>query len=225
MQLTGSYVVISGSSVNDGQVTEVVQAATGSVVWEADTWSCSDQVGAIVVAAEVIWTRCSNTGDGSETFEAASLTTGKVLWTRAGSWTIIRGDSDGATTGHHVFALDSSGVVNDINPKTGATRYTLAGATTVLADDTRIYASCTSGLCAFDTATGAPEWTNDNEAPAVAADADGVLYLNDGDALVGSTGSLIRQVFPGGGAFAVGDGRIAVISDCRIIDLYGLPGS
>jgi outer membrane protein assembly factor BamB len=223
MQLSGNYVVVSGSSQNDGQVTEVVQAATGNLVWDTDNVSCGDAVGAIVVAAEVIWNHCSETGDGTAVLEADTLSTGKVLWTRAGSWTIIRGDNDGAATGHHIFALNG-GVVNDINPKNGATRYTLTDATTVLADDTRIYASCTNGLCAFDTATGTHEWTVGNQAR-VAAEADGVLYLDNGEALMGSTGAFIKQAFPGSSEFAVGDGRIAVISDHRIIDLYGLPGS
>lgn len=233
MQLSSNYIVLSGSASNDGQVTSVYQAATGNLVWSTDGESCrAGAEGAIVVAAEVIWNNCNETDDGTAVLEADSLSTGSVLWTRAGSWSIIRGDSDGAATGHHIFALDASGTVNDINPKTGATRYTLTGATTVLADDTRIYASCGNGtVCAFDTATGTHEWTVDENQSGIAAEADGVLYLDDGDALVGSTGAVIKQVFTipyrsFADFLAVGDGRIAVITnDDRIIDLYGLAGS
>jgi hypothetical protein len=65
----------------------------------------------------------------------------------------------------------------------------------------------------------------------LAAEADGVLYLASGQALNASTGQVIKQVWGVGTyndtaptAIAVGDGRIAVVGDPRVLDLYGLPG-
>jgi hypothetical protein len=49
-------------------------------------------------------------------------------------------------------------------------------------------------------------------------------------ALNAGTGALIDTVWPTGwpgekaASMAVGDGRIAVVADPRVVDLYGLPG-
>lgn len=63
----------------------------------------------------------------------------------------------------------------------------------------------------------------------IAAEADGVLYLGTGQALNAATGRVIKTLWSSSNsttatALAVGDGRIAVVTEPRILDLYGLPG-
>jgi hypothetical protein len=59
----------------------------------------------------------------------------------------------------------------------------------------------------------------------MAAEADGVLYLDQGVALNSSTGKTIAALWSGGATgLAIGDGRIAVVTDPRVIDLFGLRG-
>ena len=54
-----------------------------------------------------------------------------------------------------------------------------------------------------------------------------MLYLDQGDALDTATGKTLAALWgpSAATALAVGDGRIAVVTDPRIVDLYGLPGS
>ena len=61
------------------------------------------------------------------------------------------------------------------------------------------------------------------------AEAAGVLYLDSGFALNAGTGQYITTIWQSPSnspatALAVGDGRIAVVSEPRILDLYGLRG-
>ena len=105
----------------------------------------------------------------------------------------------------------------------------------VLAVDTsRVYATCGRlHVCAYNINTGAREWGSAelNAPPGLAAEADGVLYLDLGTALNAATGKIITTIWGSAvfavhpaTAFAVGDGRIAVVTDPRVLDLYGLPG-
>jgi len=51
--------------------------------------------------------------------------------------------------------------------------------------------------------------------------------LDEGDALDTATGNTLTSLWgpAPATALAVGDGRIAVVADARVVDLYGLPGS
>jgi hypothetical protein len=86
-------------------------------------------------------------------------------------------------------------------------------------------------MCAYNLSTGAMEWQSSqfSVTPALAAEAGGVLYLDIGDALNAATGRVIKVLNTGNidapaTALAVGDGRIAAVSDPRVLDLFGLPG-
>jgi hypothetical protein len=77
-------------------------------------------------------------------------------------------------------------------------------------------------------ATGRRLWhTSPGFVPALAAEAGGVLYLDQGPALNIASGRTLATLWAGltATALAVGDGRIAVVTDPRVLDLYGLPGS
>ena len=54
------------------------------------------------------------------------------------------------------------------------------------------------------------------------------MLEREADVFVKKYGQVIKKLWspsPAANALAVGDGRIAVVSDPRVLDLYGLPGS
>jgi hypothetical protein len=163
-----------------------------------------------------------------------------LTWSLSGNWTLQRGDLP-SSAGQHLYATDPSGTVEALNPQTGKVQYSLQGAANVLAvDSSRAYATCGNQypqVCAYNSSTGAREWQSTyldtNTPPTLAAEADGVLYAGEGSALNAATGTVITTVWgtrgdvsPLATALAVGDGRIAVVTNAnpRIIDLYGLQG-
>ena len=155
-----------------------------------------------------------------------TLATGAHSWTKPGSWQLQRGDSD-LSTASHLYLSGASGVV-DVNPGTGATRYTVAGAgTKVLAvSATQLFTDCPShtGVCAYTRATGAALWTVTGQGAPLAV-ANDVVYLADGRALKASTGSVLTDLWTGQATqLSVGDGYIAAAVDPRVIDLYGAAG-
>ena len=157
------------------------------------------------------------------------------VWSLSGGWAFQSGDLSGPA-GTHLYATDPSGTVVDLNLLTGQVEYSLNQAVTVLAVDTsRVYATCGSSgqfLCAYNISTGAVEWQDTQllASPALAAEADGVLYLGTGVAVNAASGQVIKTLWsarngnPPATAIAVGDGRIAVVTDPRVLDLYGLKG-
>jgi len=231
---SGSYVIAAGEDAAGYQVS-VFNVDNGKVVWEDYGCTGFGLPSALVVGGLVMTYGCAS--GGNPEIEARSLATGSPVWTQTGSWDLQRGDLP-STSGTHLYATNPSGTVVDLDPATGQAKYLLAGAVTVLAvDSARVYATCGSGgedICAYDTATGSRLWDKDaadGNPVKLAAEADGVLYLESGAALNASTGQTITTIwatdFDGqpATALAVGDGRIAVSTDPRTLDLYGLPGS
>jgi outer membrane protein assembly factor BamB len=229
MVVSGSYVATAGTSEAIGPVLSVHKLTTGALVWSRFSGGCRDTV--LVVAGLVISNECPDTG---LTVTARNLATGALAWRKTGNWGPLRGDADG-TAGRHLFAINPSGAVVSLDPLTGTPQFSLANAADVLAADaTRAYGNCGSlGVCAYSTTTGARLWSTQPASPPVlAAEAGGVLYLDQGNglgqgnALNAATGKSITDLWDGtASALAVGDGRIAVVTDPRVLDLYGLPGS
>ena len=229
-----SYVITGGTNAA-GYEFAVLNQSNGKQVWAGgDPCGNNPTSPALVVHLLVMSYGCDS--HGNETIQARNLATGAVAWSRTGNWTLQRGDS--GTTGKHLYATDPAGTVEDLNPLTGQVQHSLSRADQVLAVDTsRVYASCGSGgkyVCAYNLSTGALEWQDTHLAfdfPTLAAEADGVLYLNIGIAVNAATGKAITTIWGSitlgsqpATALAVGDGRIAVVTDPRIIDLYGLAG-
>ena len=226
MVVSGTFVAAAGASDGSGQVVAVRKLATGALAWDHLTNACASG-SVLVIDHLVVSNRCGQNPDG--TLSANHLATGARAWSRPGGWQIQRGNL-GGTTGGHLYATDPAGVVVDLNPATGTTQYALTGATTVLAvDGSQAYADCGSlGVCAYAAATGGRKWNVQpgTPTPLLAAEADGVLYLDQGPALNTSTGQTITTLWNGAAtALAVGNGRIAAVTDPRVLDLYGLPGS
>jgi hypothetical protein len=234
MVKVGPYVVTAGDDAA-GYAFSVLNVSNGKQVWtkyECDSAGVNPP--ALVVGLQVMTYGCD--GQGNETIEAHNLATGALTWSLSGNWVLQRGDLSGST-GQYLYVTDPSGTVEALNPHTAQVQYSLNGATNVLAVDTsRVYAACGgTRVCAYNLSTGALEWRsgflNTNTPPTLAAEADGVLYVDEGSALNAMTGKVIStlwgspgEVNPTATALAVGDGRIAVVTDPRVIDLYGQPG-
>jgi hypothetical protein len=106
-------------------------------------------------------------------------------------------DSEGSLD---VQARNPSDTVKALNPQTGQVEYSLTQAVNVLAADTsRIYATCGGQgeyVCGYDISTGTLEWQDIqlDTPPTLAAEADGVLYLDSDEALNAATGKVITQL-------------------------------
>jgi hypothetical protein len=229
--VVGPFVVTAGEDAA-GYFTDVVNLSNGKLVWSGGECFSTGAVLPLVVSQQVISYGCDK--GGNTAMQAFSLAAGKMAWSLSG-WTFQSGDLSGAT-GKHLYATSPTGTVDSLNPLTGKVQYSLKQAVTVLAVDlSRVYATCGSGgkfVCAYNISTGTLEWQNTTlpSTTALAAEADGVLYLDFGDALNASTGKVIKTIwtkFHGKSAtsIAVGDGRIAVVANPLILDLYGLKGS
>jgi hypothetical protein len=236
--IVGSFVVTAGQDAAGSFVT-VLSLSNGNIAWNSSGCMSGGSGAPIVVGQLVISYGCDN--QGNATLKADNLATGALVWSLpTGGWTLQRGDLAGSA-GTHLYATDPSGTVVDLNPQTGKQQYPLSGAVNVLAVDTsRAYATCGSGgqsVCGYDVSTGALDWQDapNGDPPGLAAEADGVLYLDDGLALNAATGLVIKRLWAPvcftactsdlPTALAVGDGRIAVVSDPRVLDLFGVPGS
>ena len=225
----GSF-VLAGGADSGGNDVAVFNLSSGKVIWHSGGCGFT---GALVVGGLVISDGCDS--QGNPTLQAWTLAAGSVVWTQDGDWTLWRGDLGGAG-GTHLYATNPAGSVVDLNPRTGTVEYTLSGAVNVLAvDRSRVYATCGGNgtfVCGYNISTGAQEWKNTQpRVTTIAAEADGVLYTGPaGSALNAATGKIIAQIWGSSlynfvTAMAVGDGRIAVVGDPRVLDLYGLPGS
>ena len=201
--VTGNYVVADGASIGSGAKVAVYDAATGATVWSKDISNSCDYLPTVLVVRGEVIQECDDNGDLAT--EAADLATGTVRWTKTGNWNPLRGDSDAATA-HHLYARSPTHAITDINPATGAARFTLAGATGVLAvGPVRVFTSCSVGICAYSTATGAPSWSAAGSGPVALA--NGVLYTGDGRALNATTGAQLATLFTGHASqLMVGDG-------------------
>jgi outer membrane protein assembly factor BamB len=228
--VAGSYVIAEGNDAI-GPVAGVVNLNNGSSVWES--YGCGGNPLAMVVDLVVMSSGCD--AQFNPTLQANSLATGTLLWSLPGNWGIQRGDLSGSL-GKHLYATNPSGTVVDLNPLNGQVGYSLNGAMSVLAvDASRVYATCGSStdqfLCAYNISTGALEWENPLLTASLAAEADGVLYLQSGAVLNAATGQTITtppgSFLPEASAIAVGDGRVAIVTAVTnppALDLFGLPG-
>ena len=233
--VSNGFVVAAGSSDGSGIIVTVRKLGTGANVWTRGAGAdCSYFPFPLMVVDQVVISpgTCAQT----PRIVGRDLTTGAVLWQRIGNFIPLRGDSD-STTGRHVLTTNPSGTVVSLDPLTGKTQYSLAGAANVLAvDGSQVYGACGGGsnvqVCAYDSATGALKWQAKPEIfsePTLAAEAGGVLYLAEGYALDTATGNTLTTLWDPfdllSTSLAVGDGRVAAVLDKRVVDLYGLPGS
>jgi hypothetical protein len=225
--VSNGYVVAAGMDAA-GYAFEVLNLSDGKIAWSYGTSCMPYPTTPLVVGSLTMSYGCDS--QFNPTIEARNLSTGTLVWSLPDNWTFQRGNS----SDNIVFATDSADAVVALNSLTGQTKYTLSQAVNVLAvDTTRAYATCGSTgqyVCGYNVSSGALEWqTTKAYGTVLAAEADGVLYLDSGVTLNAATGQVIKTLYGGyynspATALAVGDGRIAVVSDPRVLDLYGLPG-
>jgi outer membrane protein assembly factor BamB len=227
----GNLVLATGVSEGRGQTINVLNAATGALIWTRSGDVCP--VTPRIVDQQVYYQNC---GTGPTELVAARLLDGAVVWRKAGDFAATRGDRPG---------LDSTHVFTDsvaIDTGTGATRYTMAGATRVDAVGTnRVFGACGTVVCAFDKVTGARAWTSTiapsrdtgsdpsgiefNVRAAVAAT---LLYLPTGQVLNTGTGKVVTRLWTGQArSMSVGNGYVVAVleSSPRVMDVFGLPGT
>jgi outer membrane protein assembly factor BamB len=223
LAVSGDRVVAYGYGGGAGNtVFRVLSASTGALVWERDLGDgCGIAASAIVVYDRVYYQACE-----SGQLTAARLTDGVVAWHRPAGPLPVRGDAVG-TVAKHLY-LETT----DVNPATGATRFTLAGAGRVFAvDATRVYASCSSVVCAYSRATGARLWMSTEPVAfdpraAEPALAGTLLYTPTGAVLDAATGAEVTRLWSGEAReLSVGNGYVTAVLTPRVLDVYGLPGS
>lgn len=227
----GNLVLATGTSEGNGLTVNVLNAATGAVVWSRHGGACP--VAPRIVNGLVYYQECDS---GGTELVAARLLDGAVIWRKTGDFAVTRGDRPGSDS-THVFTNSVA-----IDSDTGATRYTLAGATRVDAVGTnRVFGACGIVVCAFDKATGARAWTSTiaasvdtidfpsgadfNVRAAVAAT---LLYLPTGQVLNTGTGKVVTRLWTGQAlSMSVGDGYVLAVlkSSPRVLDVFGLPGT
>jgi outer membrane protein assembly factor BamB len=220
------FVVFEGATVASGTQVTVRRLSDGAAVWTHQyNNDCNLQVKPVVVHGLLVHQACTKAG--KVVLGGDRLATGNRAWTRYHNWRPVAGDRD-STAGTHLFVTDSSGAVRELAAANGHDGYTLAGADSLLAvGPQRVFATCGSDVCGYDLSSGAQQWSESEFLPQpLAAAAGGVLYLGDGTALRADTGSLIKFVWADNASWlAVGNGRIATVTDPRVLDIYGVPGS
>ena len=225
LSVTGTRVVATGSTEGSGSTIEVLNAATGAVVWSRLGNPCGIPTGAVVAYDRVYYEDCDDAG--TQSLVAAAVGTGAVAWRKSGNWPVQRADAVG-TVAKHLYSGNTA-----LNPANGATRFTLSGATRIDAvDATRVYGNCGPVVCAFIRATGARLWTSAVPAsgsgfwPARLALAGALLYTPSGTVLDAATGAVVKQLWDGAATeLSVGNGYVVAAVDGRVLDVYGLPGS
>jgi outer membrane protein assembly factor BamB len=235
VEVFGSYVIVAGLD-RDGGFRWVLNLGDGTTVWSSG--GCNDDNNPILPL--VVGGLAIVPNQACDGFQARNLATGAILWDLHGSgpggYGFRAGDLSG-TAGTHLFAIDSADTTWDVDPQTGQVEYSLgqSPAHVQAVDQSRVYTTCASGgtaVCAYNKDTGALGWqvSKNQTIWPIAAEADGVLYLGTGQALNAATGRVIKTLWSFSGssrppnALAVGNGRIAVVTEPRILDLYGLPG-
>jgi outer membrane protein assembly factor BamB len=231
LAVDGNLVLATGVSEGRGATINVLNAATGALVWTRSAGVCP--VTARIVDQKVYYQECDS---GDTELVAARLLDGAVVWRKAGDFAVTRGDRPGLDS-THVFTNSVA-----LDPTTGATRYPMAGATRVDAVGTnRVFGACGTVVCAFDKATGSRAWTS-TIAPSVdrsespsgieffvrAAVASTLLYLPTGQVLNTGTGRVVTRLWTGQArSMSVGNGYVVAVleSSPRVMDVFGLPGT
>ena len=228
--VSGNTLVYSGFEAGGGDVA-AINLTDGSSAW-TDWLPCWNPGNVVVVGGLAIVPACDPTDESLPRLEAHNLATGAVVWNRPGAWQLFRGDTD-AATGHDVYVANAAGRLVDLNPLTGATRWSRPAANGVAAvAKSYLYTYCDAEtLCALSRATGATVWTQVvAEGPVAVANGlvfvgghwDPPLRVKDGSFVpIGLAGAAWTD---DQSTVAVANGRV-ITSSQRIVDVYQVPGS
>jgi outer membrane protein assembly factor BamB len=220
MVISNGHVIVDGDqSGEDNGGATVFNATTGATQWTGSR--CSQSRTDIVVGGVAIMGGCD--ASFNPTLQGRALADGHVIWSRPGDWTPQRGDQD-TTAGHDAYVLDPTGRLVDLNPLTGATRWSAAIGSAVAVDATRVYTQCSdTAVCAYTRTGPTLVWTHATAQGAVSV-AGTLAYLPDGEVLVAATGASALaggELWDGTAKWvAVAAGRVFVVVNPRIIDIY-----
>lgn len=225
--------VVEGNTVlayenGDGgrNFTEAFDLSTGKSLWHAERCDVSPQ--ALVVNGLAVFDAC--TANDAAVLVGADLRTGAHTWEGGPVDYLYAGDRSGAGAQHLYTSNYGDDFITDIDPATGKVQGQLAGATgtgvstgILAVAGTRVFTTCSAGVCAYTESTHALSWSIASSAHLAAA-ANGVLYLSDGLVVDAYHGRLIRVLFSGqpASALAVGDGRVAEVP-ARSAEAYTTP--
>jgi outer membrane protein assembly factor BamB len=228
--VSGNTLVYSGFEAGGGDVA-AIDLTDGSSTW-TDWLPCWGPGRILVVGGLAIVSACRPTDANVARLEAHNLTTGAVVWARSGDWQVYRGDTD-AASGHDVYVANPAGRLVDLNPLTGAPRWSLPNANGVEAvARSYLYTYCaTDTLCALSRATGATVWTQAVN-PGPVAVANGLVLIGGAwdSPLLAKDGSPVSIGLAGAAwtddqsTVAVANGRV-ITSSRRIVDVYQVPGA
>ena len=236
MVVWNDHVVFNGFEAGGGGQVVSISASTGALQWQYAPGICDGMGDPIVVGNVVIATGCDASFNAQ--LEGHRLSDGALVWHRAGTWDLQRGDNS-TTGGRNAFAVnESTGALTDINPLTGATKWAKTGVGDALAvDGSRVYTDCGSDtLCALRLTNGSTAWstTEFGIAGSPVAVAGGLVFSGGAfDSVVrASNGTAVNDQFGEPLAIwsdhvatiAVANGRV-VVSFGRIIDVYAVPGA
>jgi hypothetical protein len=236
MVVWNNHVLFTGFEAGGGGDLVSLSVSTGATQWQYAPGFCDGMRGPVVVGNVVLATGCDAASNPQ--LEGHRLSDGALLWHRAGSWDLQRGDN-AAAGGRNAFAVNgSTGALTDLNPLTGGTKWAKTGVGGALAvDGSRVYTDCGSDtLCALRLTNGSTAWsaTEFDVAGRPVAVANGLVFSGGGfDSVVrASNGTAIDDQFGEPLAIwtdpvatiAVANGRI-VVSGARIVDVYAVPGA
>jgi glucose dehydrogenase len=228
----GNHLLMAGGSEGDGGYVKSVDPATGQVRWAHDT-GCAQSPQVVVVAGRLIADGCASGTQFDRVVRAYALTDGHLIWSRPD----LRGglqlgdfpSSSGSAVYENLGDFRGTNALVSINPRTGATRWSVTGDIVPKAvDANRVYASCSGVRCALDKVTGNVAWTaTDGSGDANVVVLPDALLTADGRVVDPATGDVLDYtslLYADSLDVLVANGwLIAVSDDHRIVDTYRVP--
>jgi outer membrane protein assembly factor BamB len=236
MVVWNNHVLFNGFEAGGGGQVVSISVSSGALQWQYAPGICDGMGDPVVVRNVVIATGCD--ASFNPQLEGHRLADGALIWHRAGSWDLQRGDNAGSG-GSNVFAVnESTGALTDLSPATGATRWSKTNVGDALAvDGSRVYTDCGADtLCALRLTNGSTAWSTTESGiaghPVAVANGlvlsggafDTVVRTSNGSAVNDQFGSPLAIWSSAVSTIAVANGRV-VVSGARIVDVYVVPGA
>jgi outer membrane protein assembly factor BamB len=188
-------VVVSGDSPSDELATIAYRVSDGKVAWQRPGYASS----APSADGRLLLTR-------GRTISAASITTGRLLWTRP-----TLGYAESATPAGDRFLLSSESALSAVDATTGAVAWTAPGKQGALlaTDGRRVYRAAGNAVEALDARTGRREWARQlTSATTQPVRAGGLVYAG-GPVLSAATGAILGTVK---GTAVITGGRLLTVN-------------
>ncbi len=236
MTVWNGHVLFTGFEAGGAGDLVSLSPTTGAVQWQYAPGTCDGMGLPIVVRNIIIVEGCAP--NLSPRLEGHSLSTGALVWKKAGDWDVQRGDSAGPGGTVAYVVNNATGALTALNPATGATRWSKVSVGSARAvDATHVYTDCDANtLCALRNSNGSLAWQSSQygvggHPVAVAAGLvfsggafNTVVRTSDGTEVPDQYGFGFSIWSDPVSTIAVANGRI-VTSAGRIVDVYAVPGA